>query len=93
MAKKPASKAKSKKPVDKKASKPKAQATKLTKSSTPIGLSGSPAPINGIDPWTIKDAANTLMQAEQHRQNKPLMKAVQQHVQNMQSVILPKGVK
>ena len=36
-----------------------------------------------FDEYEVRDAANTIARAEEHKANKPLMKAVQEHVKRL----------
>jgi hypothetical protein len=92
--KKPAKKAtkaaqKAKKPVAKaKSSTKKVQETKLVKPSVRNnGLVAETPNTNGIDEWTVRDAARVIAEAEQHKKNPKLMKAVKAHVQNLANAV------
>ena len=63
-------------------------ATKLVSPSTKnTGLvMESPKP-SGIDEWAIRDAARTIAEAEQHKKNPKLMKAVKAHVQTLANAV------
>lgn len=63
-------------------------ATKLVKPSTKNNALVAESPkTNGIDDWTVRDAARTIAQAEEHKKNPKLMKAVKEHVKSLASAV------
>lgn len=43
--------------------------------------------VRPIDPYEVRDAANTIARAREHLANKPLMKAVKAHVDGLSAAV------